>query len=97
MVLLNILYDIFMISSQKNIIHKNIALRKTELQLQSVVTLSLVRVLVLRMSEYEYSMEPTYLTYLRIVLYFIFSNIGSAPIIELGSQCDMDGCIDLFC
>ena len=42
-------------------------------------------------------MEPTYLTYLRIVLYFIFSNIGSAPIIELGSQCDMDGCIDLFC
>lgn len=94
MVLLNILYDIFMISSQKNIIHKNIALRKTELQLQSVVTLSLVRVLVLRMSEYEYSMEPTYL---RIVLYFIFSNIGSAPIIELGSQCDMDGCIDLFC
>ena len=32
----------------------------------------------LRMSEYEYSMEPTYLTYLRIVLYFIFSNIGSA-------------------
>ena len=94
MVLLNILYDIFMISSQKNIIHKYRASenRATAAVGCHVVTSTSTRTTDVRIRVLHGANLPTY-----IVLYFIFSNIGSAPIIELGSQCDMDGCIDLFC